>query len=52
MSSPPDVLLEPDDADADDECTGDPYTCHCKACRDWWNDVRADRRNDEGKEPA
>ena len=43
---------ELDDADEDGECTGDPSTCHCKACRVWWNDVRDDRAYDERKEPA
>jgi hypothetical protein len=49
----PDYLLEPDDdADQAGECTGDPYTCPCKACCDLWSDVEADMEYDEGKEAA
>jgi hypothetical protein len=47
----PDPLVEPDDGEAG-ECTGDPYTCHCKECRDLWSDVLADREYDERKEAA
>jgi hypothetical protein len=47
----PDYLLEPDDENTI-ECTGDPYTCQCDACRTLWTDMEADREYDKGEEAA
>jgi hypothetical protein len=35
-----------------DECTGNPYECQCRRCREWLIDVKADREYDERKEAA
>jgi hypothetical protein len=49
----PDHLLEPDDEGLETgECAGDPYTYPCEACWILWNEIKADREYDEGKEAA
>ena len=45
--------LEPDDEALETgECTGDPYTCQCLACRELWRDVKLDRAYDERHDAA
>ena len=48
----PDESLQPDDETNVGQCTGDPYTCQCEACRALWIDLEADRQYDERKDAA
>jgi hypothetical protein len=49
-----DDLLEPEEDENPQRCTGDPFTCPCEACQAFRIDIEADREreSDEGQEAA
>jgi hypothetical protein len=47
-----DDLLEPEEDENSQRCTGDPFTCSCEACQAFRIDMEADREPDEDQDAA
>jgi hypothetical protein len=45
-----DDLVDPDEDDIPQGCTGDPFTCPCEICTDFRFDIA--KESDEGQEAA